>query len=66
MQLTVNGEKQQVPDGLSVGGLLAHLSVDREKVAVEVDRQVVPKAQYEEKKLSSGAQVEIVQFVGGG
>ncbi len=66
MQLTVNGEKQQVPDGLSVGGLLNHLAVDREKVAVEVDRQVVPKAQYEEKKLSSGAQVEIVQFVGGG
>lgn len=66
MELLVNGEPREVPDGLSVASLLGHLGIDPQKVAVEVNREIVPKSRYDEQQLSPGNQVEIVQFVGGG
>ncbi len=66
MVLVINGESQKVPDGLSVGALLDHLAVERARVAVEVDHQVVPKAEYGGRRLSEGSRVEIVEFIGGG
>ncbi len=65
MRVLVNGEPCEVPDGLTVSGLLKHLDIAG-LVAVEVDRLVVPRASRESHALQDGAAVEIVHFVGGG
>lgn len=66
MQLLVNGESRQVPDGLTVSGLLAHLAINAPRVAVEVNAEVVVKARHAGTRLHEGDRVEIVTFVGGG
>lgn len=66
MQLTINGEQQTVPDGLSVQGLVVHLGLGPERVAVEVNLEVVRRAEHATRALKDGDAVEIVSFVGGG
>jgi len=66
MTLTVNGKIQEVADGLTVGELLALLGIPRERVAVERNREIVPRSAYDTTRLASGDKVEIVTFVGGG
>jgi len=66
MQLTVNGEQKSVPDGLTVRGLVEHLGLTDGPVAVEKNRDVVPRAEHGTTSLSDGDVVEIVHFVGGG
>jgi len=66
MQVRLNGELREVPDGVSVAALLAHLGVRAQRVAVEVNEAVVTKDRYDGHALKSGDVVEIVAFVGGG
>jgi sulfur carrier protein len=66
MQLTVNGELREVPDGLTIRGLIEHLGLTQGPVAVERNRDVVPRAEHATTGLLSGDVVEIVHFVGGG
>ena len=66
MQVRLNGELREIPDGLTVAGLLAHLGVKAQRVAVEVNETVVTKDRYEQQPIRSGDTVEIVAFVGGG
>lgn len=66
MQVRLNGELREIPDGLTVSGLLAHLGVKAQRVAVEVNETVVTKDRYEAQAIGSGDSVEIVAFVGGG
>jgi sulfur carrier protein len=66
MQVRLNGEIREIPDGVSVAGLLAHLGVKAPRVAVEVNEAVVTKDRYDEHALNAGDNVEIVAFVGGG
>ena len=66
MQVRLNGELRDIPDGLSVAGLLGHLGVKAQRVAVEVNETVVTKDRYETRKIAPGDSVEIVAFVGGG
>ncbi len=66
VEIAVNGEKHSVPEGQTILGLLRDLRLDPERVAVELDRRIVKQPQWETTLLSAGAQVEIVQFVGGG
>ncbi len=66
MNLTVNGEPHEVPPGLSVRGLLEHLTLTGGPVAVELNRQVVPRAEHAATPLTDGDELEIVHFVGGG
>jgi thiamine biosynthesis protein ThiS len=49
-----------------VAGLLAHLRVDAARVAVELNREIVRKTEWDSTPVSDGANVEVVQFVGGG
>lgn len=62
----LNGEPRAIPAGLSVLGLLQHLAIPRENVAVELNRRVVRRAQQGETVIAEGDRVEIVRFVGGG
>lgn len=66
MEVTVNGSAQHVPDGLTVLKLIEHLGLTDGPVAVERNREVVPRAEHGSTKLSSGDVLEIVHFVGGG
>lgn len=66
MELQVNGEARQVPEGTTVEQLLGILEIRAGRVAVEVNTQVVKKADYASRALQPGDQVEIVAFVGGG
>ena len=66
MRVLVNGESMEVPEGVSVDGLLEHLKVKREFTAVALNREITPKAQYAETHLKDGDRVEIVRPMGGG
>lgn len=66
MELVVNGETRNVPDGLTVRGLVEHLGLTDGPVAVECNRAVVPRAEHATTALAAGDVVEIVHFVGGG
>jgi thiamine biosynthesis protein ThiS len=66
MNITLNGEARTVPDGLTVAGLLRHLGIQPERVAVEINLDIVRKASYTERYMSDGDNVEVVQFMGGG
>lgn len=66
MQLMVNGGTVEIGAGSTVAGLLEHLNITRDRVAVEVNLDIVPKAAYDNHYLSDGDRIEIVQFVGGG
>jgi sulfur carrier protein len=66
MKLTVNGAEREVPDGLTVRDLIAHLGLDGGPVAVEKNLEVVPRAEHTSAMVCEGDVLEIVHFVGGG
>jgi sulfur carrier protein len=66
LKLTVNGEIRELPAGVTVRALLEAMELGRERVAVEVNAEVVRRALHTECVLSEGDRVEIVTFVGGG
>ena len=66
MVVSVNGKAVELPEGLSVDGLLEHLKVKREYTAVALNREITPKTQYADTQLKDGDKVEIVRPMGGG
>jgi len=67
MFLIINGEKyDDLPDGLSVSGLIKRLDLPEKKLAVELNRTVVSKSAYAATILSDQDQLEIIHFIGGG
>lgn len=64
--IKVNGQSQDIPGGTSVAGLLAAIGLDRRKVAVERNEEIVPKSLYADTPLAPGDVLEIVHFIGGG
>ena len=66
MDIIVNGSAHHVPDDLTVKDLVVHLGLGAGPVAVEVNREIVPRAEHAKRKVASGDNIEIVHFVGGG
>ena len=66
MRVTVNGEDRELPDGSTVAELLDALALGGARVAVERNREIVPRAEHRTARISSGDRLEIVTFVGGG
>ena len=64
--VVVNGEERQVPAGTTVLALVELLGLGGRKVAVEKNREVVPRAQHASELLADGDRIELVTFVGGG
>jgi sulfur carrier protein len=64
--IVVNGEPRSAPEGQTVLGLLKELELDPARVAVELDRRILKQPLWAETVLNTGAEIEIVQFVGGG
>jgi sulfur carrier protein len=66
MTVTINGEHREIPDGLTVCGLLEHIGMPGERVAIERNLNILPRAQWLNTKVQSNDSFEIVHFVGGG
>jgi thiamine biosynthesis protein ThiS len=64
--ITINGETKSFPTALTVAELVERLGSDSSRVAVEVNREVVPRAAHAAHHLAAGDAVEIVTLVGGG
>ena len=64
--LTVNGERRDMAEGASVADLLAAIGLAARKVAVERNREIVPRSLYAATPLAAGDALEIVHFIGGG
>jgi len=66
VRVRVNGEERVLPPSTSVADLLAQLGLPVARVAVEFNREILPKPSYPETVLRDDDRLEIVQFVGGG
>lgn len=64
--IRVNGEERRLAVGMSVAEMVASLGLDPAKVAVERNREIVPRSLLGEVRVEEGDQYEIVHFVGGG
>jgi sulfur carrier protein len=66
VEIIVNDQSRSVTEGISVARLLDELDLTGKHVAVEVNLQLVPRAQHTEHRLADGDRLEIVTLVGGG
>ncbi|HUU84495.1 MAG TPA: sulfur carrier protein ThiS [Phycisphaerae bacterium] len=66
MQVVINGKDEQIDAGTTVARLLEGLAMPPQKVAVEVNRELVTRRTFAETVLNEGDRIEIVTFVGGG
>jgi thiamine biosynthesis protein ThiS len=66
ISIVVNGEDRAIAQGDTIAGLIGSLGLDPERLAVELNRRIVKRAEWPSTVLAAGAEVEIVQFVGGG
>lgn len=66
MTLTINAEPRNFPDGLTLAALVAQLGMKADRVAVELNLEIVSRGNWEATPLKDGDKLEIVHFVGGG
>jgi len=66
ISISVNGEQRSMKAGSTVETLLLELNVPRTALAVERNREIVPRTEYAEIQLADGDKLEIVSLVGGG
>ena len=66
MQIMINGQRHDKDGPLSVGEVLDAMSLDRRRVAVELNKHIVRRADYEATLLADDDEMEIVTLVGGG
>jgi thiamine biosynthesis protein ThiS len=66
MTLMINSEAREFPDGLTLAALIAQLGMKADRVAVELNLEIVPRGSWDATTLKDGDKLEIVHFVGGG
>jgi len=66
MTIHLNGEPNEVPEGLTLAGLLEWLKLPADRVAVERNLAIVPRDRWNETRMEAGDRLEVVHFVGGG
>ncbi len=66
MDILLNGETRNFPAPLTVAGLLVAIGLGEKRVAVEVNREVVPRSRHQTQALADGDRVEIIAAIGGG
>ena len=66
MKITLNGESRDLPEAATVAEMLDLLGYGARRVAVELNRSVVPKSLHATQALAEGDRVEIIQAIGGG
>ena len=66
IEISVNGKKVQTAGGTTIAQLLSELEINTRAVAVELNEEIQPKAEHDQRQLSEGDWLEIVTLVGGG
>lgn len=66
MQILVNGNATEIPDGTTMAGLIDRLELGGQRLAVEVNAELVPRSRFSERRLAPNDKVEIIHAVGGG
>jgi thiamine biosynthesis protein ThiS len=66
MNLIINGEDRQFDSALTISALLARLGMKPDRIAVELNRELVPRERWTATQLDDDDKLEIVHFVGGG
>lgn len=66
MRVSVNGEAYDLPEAITVAELLERVGLGDQRIALELNREIVPRGEYANTKLAEGDRVEIVRAIGGG
>ena len=66
MTVAINGERREIPDGLTVAAMIERLGMPLDRVALERNRDILPRTQWKSTLVQSNDSFEIVHFVGGG
>jgi len=66
MIITLNGEKKEVPGSISITGLLEFLKIQHQRVAVEMNMEIVRKDRFDVTAIHEGDNLEVVSFMAGG
>ena len=66
VEITVNGERRQIPSDQSVAAMLSWLQLPSDRVAVELNKRIVRKRDWDQTAVPAASQIEVVEFVGGG
>lgn len=66
INIQVNGEFREVPENLTLAGLLEWMKLPADRVAVERNREIAPRTKWSETLIEAGDRLEVVHFVGGG
>jgi thiamine biosynthesis protein ThiS len=66
MKVVLNGEVRDVPQGLDLEQLLEHFSLPSQRVAVELNKTVVRRADWKRTPVTESDTIEVIHFVGGG
>ena len=66
MNVEINGQYREVPEGLSVSAMIEHLGMKPQRVALERNREILPRALWRETQVQANDSFEIVHMVGGG
>lgn len=66
MNITLNGEAREVADALTAQQLIEQLGLTGKRLAIEINREIVPRSAYASHRLNEGDTIEIVRAIGGG
>jgi sulfur carrier protein len=66
MKVTINGERREIPDGLTVAALVEHLGLAGDRLAIERNLDILPRQQWKQTPVLPDDSFEIVHLVGGG
>jgi thiamine biosynthesis protein ThiS len=66
MEIMVNGESRQIADGSTAAVLVADMQLAGKRIAMEINREILPRSQYDSYVLQPGDRVEVVHAIGGG
>jgi len=66
MKITLNGEDLILEGQINISALLERFSLDKRKIAVEKNLEIVPRSSFEDIHINDGDNIEIIHFIGGG
>jgi len=66
MKIQLNGEPREVADGTTLSELLAELEMTQQRIAVEINLNIIPRSQHAQTLLQADDKVELVRAIGGG
>lgn len=66
INIKLNGKAKDIPETLSLDGLLEHFSLPKQRIAIELNGQVIRRADWPETAVNDADRIEVVHFVGGG